>query len=319
MSDALHPRPLTSGFALTALLLGLISLPALFAAPLLGLAAAAVALVCGIRGIADIARSRSGPAPRMRGTGAAIGGVVLSCLALLLGVVPALNGLVEGVIGGSRRMLAMDNFKQAVFAMSRITETQRGIMPAAIVDGDGKPLLSWRVAMLPFLEAHDLFREFHLDEPWDSPHNSKLIASMPAVFASPGSAPERGLTGMLVPVAPGTALADADTRRDFGHSQTASLLGVSTSAFEDGISTTAIIVSLPGVDVPWTKPQDLDSDPVAAFAEARRQGHAAVPVAFADGSVRSVPTDLAPESIRAMFSRAGGDAWSIPGFREPWF
>lgn len=310
MSDASHPRPRTSGFSLIALLLGLISLPALVAAPLTGLAAAAVALVCGILGIVGIARSRSGPGPGLRGTGAAIGGIVLSCLALLLGVVPALSGLLEGAIGGSRRMIAMNNLKQAVFAMCS-NDAQRGIMPAAIVDGDGKPLLSWRVAVLPFLEAHDLFREFHLDEPWDSPHNSTLIPLMPAVFAAPGSAPERGLTGMLVPVAPGTAFADADARRDFGDSQTASLLGVRTSSFEDGISKTAIIVLLPGVDVPWTKPQELDSDPVAAFAEAWRQGHATVPVAFADGSVRTVPSDLAPESIRAMFSRAGGDAWSV--------
>ncbi len=53
----------------------------------------------------------------------------------------------------------------------------------AIVDQKGQPLLSWRVAILPFIEQDALFREFKLDEAWDSPHNKKLIAKMPAVFA----------------------------------------------------------------------------------------------------------------------------------------
>ena len=31
-----------------------------------------------------------------------------------------------------------------------------------------------------------LYKEFKLDEPWDSAHNIKLLAKMPAVFAAPG-------------------------------------------------------------------------------------------------------------------------------------
>ncbi len=40
---------------------------------------------------------------------------------------------------------------------------------------DGKPLLSWRVHLLPFMEQDSLYRQFKLDEPWDSPHNIKLL------------------------------------------------------------------------------------------------------------------------------------------------
>ncbi len=46
--------------------------------------------------------------------------------------------------------------------------------------------LSWRVALLPFLDKQDLYDEFHHDEPWDSPHNLKLVDKMPKVFRSPG-------------------------------------------------------------------------------------------------------------------------------------
>ncbi len=51
----------------------------------------------------------------------------------------------------------------------------------------GKPKLSWRVALLPYLEEMDLYRKFHQDEPWDSPHNKALIPRMPAVFGTPDS------------------------------------------------------------------------------------------------------------------------------------
>ncbi|MCH7725943.1 MAG: hypothetical protein IH991_05605, partial [Planctomycetes bacterium] len=49
---------------------------------------------------------------------------------------------------------------------------------------EGKPLLSWRVMLLPFLGAaeEDLYRHFYLDEPWDSEKNKKLLDSMPEVF-----------------------------------------------------------------------------------------------------------------------------------------
>ena len=56
--------------------------------------------------------------------------------------------------------------------------------PAYSTDKNGKRLLSWRVHLLPYLEQEKLYKEFHLDEPWDSDHNKKLIARMPAVFRS---------------------------------------------------------------------------------------------------------------------------------------
>ena len=57
--------------------------------------------------------------------------------------------------------------------------------PAYTTSKDGKPLLSWRVLILPYLEQEALYKEFHLDEPWDSPHNRTLIARMPAVYRCP--------------------------------------------------------------------------------------------------------------------------------------
>jgi len=63
-------------------------------------------------------------------------------------------------------------------------------LPAhAIYSKDGKtPLLSWRVEILRQLGHEALYKEFKLDEPWDSEHNKKLIGKMPKVYAGPGAA-----------------------------------------------------------------------------------------------------------------------------------
>ena len=75
----------------------------------------------------------------------------------------------------------MNNLKQIGLAMHNYHDA-RGRLPAAYtVDKDGKPLLSWRVLILPYTEEAALYKEFHLDEPWDSEHNKNLIARMPAV------------------------------------------------------------------------------------------------------------------------------------------
>ena len=58
--------------------------------------------------------------------------------------------------------------------------------PAAICDKDGRPLLSWRVAILPYIDQEDLYKQFHLDEPWDSPHNRSLIEKMPGTYMDLG-------------------------------------------------------------------------------------------------------------------------------------
>jgi len=101
------------------------------------------------------------------------------------------------------RSQSMNNLKQIGLAMHNYHDTHGRFSPQAIRSKDGKPLLSWRVAILPFLDAEALYKEFHLDEPWDSEHNKKLIERMPAALASPALGDERrakGMTSYLVPL-----------------------------------------------------------------------------------------------------------------------
>ena len=76
--------------------------------------------------------------------------------------------------------------KQIGLAIHNYIAVHDSFPPAFTQDKAGKPLLSWRVLILPYLEQDALFKEFHLDEAWDSPHNKALIARMPVTYRCPG-------------------------------------------------------------------------------------------------------------------------------------
>jgi RNA polymerase sigma factor (sigma-70 family) len=78
------------------------------------------------------------------------------------------------------------NLRKIALAMHNYASIYGHLPQAASVGKDGRALLSWRVDLLPFLEEQALYSQFHRDEPWDSPHNKKLLAKMPKVFAPPG-------------------------------------------------------------------------------------------------------------------------------------
>lgn len=68
-----------------------------------------------------------------------------------------------------KRAEQLNNLKQLALSMHVSADLKGGKLPAAaIYSKDGKPLLSWRVAVLPFLEQQSLYAKFHLDEPWDA-------------------------------------------------------------------------------------------------------------------------------------------------------
>jgi|GEM_PF-3124267 len=112
-----------------------------------------------------------------------------------------------------------------------------------ITDKDGQPLLSWRVALLPYLAAEDLYKEFKLDEPWDSDHNKKLIEKMPDVYAPVRVKAKKGETFYLRFVGTGALF------NEKGSSYT-------IPQVPDGTSATGLVVEA-GNPVIWTKPVDL--------------------------------------------------------------
>ena len=136
-----------------------------------------------------------------------VGGVSVATALLL----PAVQAGREA----ARRAQCTNNLKLMGLALHNYHDVNNAFPAASITGKDGKPLLSWRVAILPFIEQQELYNEFHLNEPWDSPHNKPLIAKMPKVYACPSrSRVEPGTTtykvfvggGALFDVAKGSSM-----------------------------------------------------------------------------------------------------------------
>lgn len=128
------------------------------------------------------------------------------------------------------------------------------ILNESMLDDDGRPLLSWRVYLLPFLEQQALWEQFHLDEPWDSPHNLSLLPLMPDVYRSVGDSWDSVTTRLQTFIDGGTP--EFHFRNGAPFSSTG--LGPRFRDFLDGLANT-ILVAESGDDaaVLWTKPDDI--------------------------------------------------------------
>ena len=113
-------------------------------------------------------------------------------------VIGTLTGImlpaVQAARQAARRMQSSNNLKQIGLAFHNFHDAYRTLPAAAGLNDDGEPMLSWRVALLPFLEEAALYEEFHLDEPWDSEHNITLLERMPAVYRHPSRNTQPGYT-----------------------------------------------------------------------------------------------------------------------------
>jgi prepilin-type processing-associated H-X9-DG protein len=176
----------------------------------------------------------------------------------------------------ARERRCADNLKQIALAMHNFETANGAFPPAAITDRQGQPLLSWRVAILPYLgpEGAALYREFRLDEPWDSPHNRRLLDRMPAVYACPDEPRGRPTTtNYLVVVGPGRLFTGARK-------------GVKIQDVTAGTSST-LMVTESDQPVPWTAPREIPADPIAGEPCKGSRHPGGYHVAMADGSVRS--------------------------------
>lgn len=212
----------------------------------------------------------------------------------------------------SRRSSKMTDMKQIALALLNY-ESANGCLPGPIVDAEGKPLLSWRVAILPYLEQSALFREFHLDEPWDSPHNLKTAEFLPSPYFANAGLPDQQRTNYLRPVYPGSDLAaevgeaDPVAKRSQGRKYFVRP-GDKYRQITDGTSNTILLAEVaPEHTVSWTKPGDWEvdlQDPMAKLRTDRRMGFVC---ARYDGSAHYLTFDFSPSGLKKLITKAGGE------------
>jgi hypothetical protein len=205
---------------------------------------------------------------------------------------------VQAARESARRLQSSNNLKQISLAMHGIHSAHGALPPAAIRDQAGKPLLSWRVQILPYLEQQDLYDQFHLDEPWDSEHNKKLLEKMPAVYRNPNT-PSGSTTNYLAVTGKGTMFDGAK--------------GISFDHVKDGLTNTIMVVEAdPDRAVEWTRPSDLEVDferPLAGLGHLRAGGFQAT---LGDGSVHFISNSIDPQVLKALFTRSGREV--VSGF-----
>lgn len=191
--------------------------------------------------------------------------------------------LPQGVLAApqlvARREASAEQLRAVAAALDRYRE-QQGHLPAwASFDDEGRPLLSWRVHLLPALGYDELYARFRLDEPWDSEHNRGLLAELPREYAGP-------LTG-------GTTTA---VHVVVGASTPFPPNGPCPDGEECCSDRTNLLLIETRRGVPWTKPEDLRFDQAGACSSLGGWHPGGAIICRLDGTTEFVPSDdlLAP-------------------------
>lgn len=224
-----------------------------------------------------------------------------------------------------------DNLHQISIALHDYHDVYGSFPPAYIADDEGRPMHSWRVLILPYLDLGDIYEQYRFDEPWNSEHNLSLVNKLPHDYngdpRQPFHCPEadssqRMQTNYVAVIGPETAWPGSDSR--------------SFSDISDGASNTILIVEVADSGIHWMEPRDLTFkdmsfqiiDPLAGPPPDDRprpsshhiyeppelynpRSFMGVSVLTVDGRCeRLIPGD-APDQIRALFTIAGDEDVSL--------
>jgi hypothetical protein len=225
------------------------------------------------------------------------------CIGLVFGALLATG--VVWLVGTIRREIAAQeaekNFRRVAQALIDHAKENGDIMtPQAIYDRKtGKPLLSWRVAILPQLGEADLYKQIHLDEPWNSPHNRRFWSRMPAAYELPGLPSSGGMTASQVFTGPETPFNGREGRKYPG-------------GFSDGTSNTVLIAEA-AVPVNWMRPEDLDMkkvDPDDIWASLGNRTGKGTLFGVADGSTRFLSPTFANWKLKGVITPDASDCFT---------
>lgn len=199
-----------------------------------------------------------------------------------------------------RRAQCVQNLKQIGLAVQGYHQKYGCFPPSFIPDKDGKPQHSWRVLILPFLEEQDLYAKYHLDEPWNSPHNMVLLDQMPAVYRCPSDYPSDSQTSYAMVVGP-HAVSDGPTAHRIDD-------------IKDKGANTIMVAEAANAKLLWLEPRDLDTQTMVlcinvVSGDLRQDAceifsyHSNMAnVLFCDGTVRDVNNDMGEKVLKAMLT-----------------
>jgi prepilin-type processing-associated H-X9-DG protein len=198
----------------------------------------------------------------------------------------------------ARRTQCNNNLKQIGLAMQNYHDINGAFPPAYVADAAGKPIHSWRVLILPYMELADLYGRYDQGQPWDSAVNRQLLPQMPYTYHCPSSG-QGGQNTSYVVVQGKETIFDADKL-------------CKIASITDGAASTILVVEAPHANIPWTEPRDLDfaelSMAINSGATSPHSDHSnGVNVLLGDGSVRFIQSTISPQDLRALLTKDGGE------------
>ncbi|MGY8771642.1 MAG: DUF1559 domain-containing protein [Pirellulales bacterium] len=186
----------------------------------------------------------------------------------------------------ARRMQSTNNMKQIGIALHNYHDTFGSLPPAYIPDEDGKPMHSWRVLILPFIEHSNLHDQYNFDEPWDSPSNLAVAQQMPATYRNPSddSPMDEFVTTYQAVEGPNAGF-DGSTSLKFRE-------------FLDGISNSVLVIENYDRPVLWTQPDDTSVEAFASGKPINGTPTGGINALFGDGSVRHIDQTIGSQQLK---------------------
>ena len=183
---------------------------------------------------------------------------------------------------------SMNKVKNIATALLAYHKDKGKFPPAATLSKEGKPLLSWRVQILPYLGHNFLYKQFRQNEPWDSEHNKKFIRRIPPSFRETQDDLNKGTTPFQAPVGIATLFNPGGT-------------GTNSIQIINELSNTIMLVKVPEDKTAiWTKPEDWEIDISLPAKDLLKGFTNAIVFACADGEVKAIPLKEAEEKIKSM-------------------
>jgi hypothetical protein len=209
----------------------------------------------------------------------------------------------EGELGQLEKEVAnRNNLKQLALAMHNFHDVYGHFPKAASTARDfGRQTdtpHSWRIDLLPFLGAADLYQQYKMDEAWDGPNNKKLLDRMPAVFRSPYDDPKSMSTAYAVLVGKGTVFEKGEK-------------GIKIAEITDGTSNTILVVEARR-NCPWMKPEDIPFDEDKPVPELGDFVEGKFAAAMADGRACIFTRSKVEDILKFMIQRNDGTPITIP-------
>lgn len=219
--------------------------------------------------------------------------VILILVALLL---PARRTSREA----ARRMQCSNHLKQIGQALQNYHDDFGTFPPAYIADSAGKPIHSWRILILPYLEQKALYERYRFDEPWNGPNNSKLHGETMRVYCCSSRSRRQTMTDT-------SYVAVIDPKTAWPGQKSASLKN-----FTDGTADTILVTEMADSGIHWMEPRDLKMTEIPMEVNPRGKSgisseHPNVALAvFADGHTAAIQKNTPSEIVERLFTIADG-------------